>query len=124
MLAVLGTTALLVVHVILAQALGGSSSGAKVSAIISAVLEAFVLILLCWCFLLHLRLSPWDRSRKSDGPWFGLSALLCTVAAETSVAALVCLSNSAHDLPTAILGSSAVSFLIGASVALGLAFAA
>lgn len=123
-LAILGTAALLVIHIILAQSLADPSSSARVAAIISSALEASVLVLLCLCLSTYLRCLRWSHSQKSSGVWFGLSALLCAVAAATSVAALVCLSNTAKELPNAILGTSTVSFLVGASVALGLTFAA
>src|SRR3569833_1142295 len=123
-LAILGTAALLVIHIILAQSLADPSSSARVAAIISSALEASVLVLLCLCLSTYLRCLRWSHSQKSSGVWFGLRALLCAVAAATSVAALVCLSNTAKELPNAVLGTSTVSFLVGASVALGRTFAA
>ena len=123
-LAALGTIALVVLHITLAQAIGDAASAPRVTAIISAALETLVLMFLCWCFSTYFSLPGWRRPRESNGLCFGLSALLCTIAAATSVAALVCLSNTARELPTAILGTNTVSFLVGASVALGLSFAA
>ncbi len=124
MLAIVGTAIILVLHIILAQSLADPSSPARVAAIVSSALEALVLVFLGWCLFSYFRALPWDRCRASHGVWFGLSALLCTIAAATSVAALVCLSNTAKNLPNAILGTSTVSFLVGASVGLGLSFAA
>ena len=123
-LAALGTIALVVLHVTLAQAMDNPAAPPRITAILSAVLETLVLVLICWCFSAHIKSRGRQAPRESNGLWFGLSALLCAVAAATSVAALVCLSNTAKELPTAILGTETVSFLVGASVALGLSFAA
>jgi hypothetical protein len=122
-LAVLGTAVLIVLHIILAQSMNDPSSAARIAAIISSALETVVLTFLCWCIATHIRALAWNRWRRWTGVVFGVGALLCAVASATSVAALVCLSNVARDLPAAILGTNSVSFLIGASAALGLTFA-
>ncbi len=137
-LAIVVTLLLMVLHAVLARALADPSSAARTVALLSSALEGLVLIFLIWCCVSSLPnvAAAWERLRASASPsaaspsprtsgvWFGLGALLCTVASATSVATLVCLSNTAKTLPDAIFGSSTVSFLIGASVALGFSFAA
>lgn len=125
--AIVATTAIVVVHCVLAHALLSTSSPVRSTAIASAFFEIVVLALEIWLLATNLRpfASTGRRSRlgKFDGIWFGLSLLLCVVAATCSVAALVCLSNANSGLPATILGSKRTGFLVGGSVALGLSFA-
>ncbi|OIW33890.1 hypothetical protein CONLIGDRAFT_200632 [Coniochaeta ligniaria NRRL 30616] len=123
--AVLATTAILVIHGVLAHSLLEWNTSVRIAAVLSSVLEALVLVLLGWLIASDLR--PWV-SRSSwtvfNNIWFGTSLLLCTVAAAASIAAVVRLSNSSPTtLPSRILGSTATGFLVGSSVALGLSFA-
>lgn len=126
-IAVVATTAIVVVHCVLAHALLTTPSSVRSVAIASAVFEAVVLVLAIWLLATNLRPVTFPRRRrwpaKFDGIWFGLALLLCVVAATCSVATLVCLSNANSGLPAMILGSKRTGFLVGGSVALGLSFA-
>ncbi|KAK0711484.1 hypothetical protein B0H67DRAFT_491402 [Lasiosphaeris hirsuta] len=125
-LAILPTTAILVIHIILAQSLAdpSPSSAVRITAIIAALLEIVLLFGLAAFTCSYL--SSWGRVaflRRFDGVWFGGALFLCAVATAVSVSNLVCLSNPAADLPSTILGSRVTNFLVGSSVTLGLAFA-
>ncbi|KAJ9137291.1 hypothetical protein NKR23_g9216 [Pleurostoma richardsiae] len=122
-LTALATSALLALDIVLAQALSDPTSSVRITAILSAVLEALVLCLFLWLLATYSKQALQDKS-KLNGLFFGLGVVLCVVAAAVSVAALVCLSNASTKLSSSVLGPNAVPFLIGASVALGLAFAA
>jgi len=125
-LATLPTTAILVIHIILAHSLAdpSPSSPVRITAIIAAILETAVLVVISSITLSYLVSWPWiHRLKSSSGIWFGIGLLLCTVAAALSVAHLVCLSNATPALPNTILGSRVINFLVGSSVTLGLAFA-
>lgn len=123
--AALATTAVLVIHSVLARSLLEWNTSVRIAAVLSSVLEALVLMLLVWLIVSDLRLRtsrrPW---LVFNNIWFGASLLLCTISAAASVAAVARLSNSSPTtLPSRILGSSATGFLVGSSVALGLSFA-
>lgn len=124
-IAVLATTAILVIHCVLAHSLLDWNTSVRVAAVLSAVFEALVLVLLGWLIALDLR--PWISGSPRpafNNIWFGTSLLLCAVAAAASIAVVVRLSDSSPTtLPSYILGSTATGFLVGSSVALGLSFA-
>ncbi|KAK3322317.1 hypothetical protein B0H66DRAFT_601782 [Apodospora peruviana] len=123
-IATLATTAVLVVHIILAQSISNPSSAVRITAIIAATLEAVVLIAICPLCCSYL--GSWAKLaslRRFTGLWFGAGLLLCTVAAAVSVSSIICLNNASAGLPNTILGSSTMGFLVGSSVALGFAFA-
>lgn len=138
-LAVFSTSALIAVHSILAHQLDHStSSTTHIVAIVSAIVEGAVLAVFCAHAANYLRRRTQGQAsengtnekeaskllHQSSGLWFGLSILLCTAAAAVSVAALVNLGKSAVSLPPTIFGSGAVPFLAGASVTLGVCYAA
>lgn len=123
--AALATTAILVVHCVLAHSLLDWNTTVRVAAVLSSVLDALVLVLLGWLIASDIRSwtarSPW---LAFNNIWFGASLLLCTAAAASSVATVVRLSDSSPTtLPARILGSTATGFLVGSSVAIGLSFA-
>ncbi|CAK7214117.1 hypothetical protein SBRCBS47491_002040 [Sporothrix bragantina] len=138
-LAILTTSALFAVDAILAHELTGpASSSTRTTAVVSAALEGVVLVSLSTHVFFHLRRrrassSPVTSEKQSvsslpkpsrHGLWFGLSILLCTSAAAVSAAALAILGKSAHSKSDNILGGSALPFLAGAAVTLGVTFAA
>lgn len=124
--AALATTAILVIHIVLARSLQvlDTNNSVRIAAILSSVLEVLVLILFGWLIASALQpraaKSPW---RVFNNVWFGASLLICVVAAAASVATVVRLSNSTATLPAHILGSTATGFLAGSAVALGISFA-
>jgi hypothetical protein len=123
-LAILATTAILAMNIVLGHSLRDKDNSVRVAGILSSVLEALVLVLLGWVVALSFgSRSGKSRWRVFNNIWFGASLLLCVVAAAASVAALVRLSNTSSTLPSHILGSTATGFLVGSSVALGLSFA-
>ncbi|KAK0623136.1 hypothetical protein B0T14DRAFT_494667 [Immersiella caudata] len=125
-LAILPTTAILLIHVILAHSLTNPnpSSAVRVTAIVAAILEAAVLVFVSAITSSYLVAWPWLALLKNfTSVWFGIGLFLCTVAAALSVSHLVCLSNTHAEGPTTILGSKVPNFLVGSSVTLGLAFA-
>ncbi|KAH8910105.1 hypothetical protein BR93DRAFT_459700 [Coniochaeta sp. PMI_546] len=123
--AALATTAVLVIHSVLAHSLLERDDSVRVAAVLSSVLEALVLVLMGWLIVADLRpLTPRRPWLVFNNIWFGTSLLLCTIAAAASVAAVVRLSNSSPStLPSHIAGSTSTGFLVGSSVALGLSFA-
>lgn len=126
-LAILLTTAVLVIHIILAQSLAEPSpaSAVRATAIVAAILETAVLVITSAIATSYLVSWTWlALLQKFSGMWFGIGVLVCTVAAALSVSHLVCLSNAHAETPTIILGSKVPNFLVGTSVTLGLAFAA
>lgn len=124
-IATLATAAILVIHIILAYTLTDVSFSVRTSAILSSVLEALVLISLGWLLTSYVGIRRLGGNGGDLGNvCFGLSLVLCAVAAAASVAAVICLSNaSSNILPGKILGSTATNFLVGSSVALGVSFA-
>ncbi len=120
--AALATIAILAIHITLAQALSDTSSSIKSMFIVSAALEAMVLIVLCWLGSAYLSPTWIGRARRFSGIWFGASVLLSTVAAAVSVAAVVNFSGTALAPSSKILSASAPGFLVGSAVTLGLSF--
>ncbi|KAJ9134240.1 hypothetical protein NKR19_g8714 [Coniochaeta hoffmannii] len=123
--AALATAATMAIHCVLAHSLLDWNGSVRTAAVLSAVFESLVFVLLVWLIASDVRLwALRSRWMPFNNIWFGASLLLCTTAAAASVAAVVCLSNSSPTtLPSHILGSAATGFLAGSSVALGLAFA-
>ncbi|KAM7199859.1 hypothetical protein V8F33_004263 [Rhypophila sp. PSN 637] len=122
--AAVATTAVLVVHIILAHSVSTPASAVRITAIIGAVLEAVVLIAIAPLFFSYLGPSARiKRLGQFNGIQFGASLFLSVVAAAVSVATVICLNNAAGSLPSMILGSTATGFLVGSSLALGFAFA-
>jgi hypothetical protein len=123
-LAMLATTAILALHIILAGSILDSTSPVRISAGIAATLEALALLSLCWFMFCHFHsLAAGERIWKFGGGLFGATLLFYAVAAAVSVAVVVCLSTAVSTLPNRILGLTATGFLVDSSVALGLAFA-
>ncbi|TPX14293.1 uncharacterized protein E0L32_005489 [Thyridium curvatum] len=125
LLAVLATIAVLALHVVLAQVVTDSTAAVKITAIASSILEGLVLVTLGWMSVSCLKSVKMSSSVRSTGLWFGLGLTLCTIAAILCVATLVCLSKAPSEiLPETIFGTQATAYLVGSSVALGLALAA
>ncbi|KAK3375105.1 hypothetical protein B0H63DRAFT_267491 [Podospora didyma] len=122
--AILPTTAVAVLHIILAQSIADSASSVRITATIAASSEAVVLVgVSCFSYSHLATRSQIAHLRRLNGICFGAALFLCVIAAAVSVASLICLSRAADDLLSTILGSGATNFLVGTSVALGLAFA-
>ncbi|KAL8359613.1 hypothetical protein RB598_008133 [Gaeumannomyces tritici] len=122
--AIVATTALVVVHIILAQALRSApSTPLRVTDIAASVLEAAVLAMFGWVFSLHVNTRAKNPFDSHGLVWFGLLTLVCVTSATVSAAAMVCLSSAASSLPDTIMGSAAIPFLVGGSVTLGVTFA-
>lgn len=123
--AALATTAILVVHCVLAQSLLDWDTSVRIPAVLSSVLEALILVLLGWLIVSDIKPRPSRRLWLAfNNIWFAASLLLCIAAAASSVATVVRLSNSSPTtLPGHILGSTATGFLVGSSIAIGLSFA-
>lgn len=121
-LAIVPTTAILVIHMILAAA--GPTTAVRATAAVAVALEVVVLCAISSLTLSYFGSWPWlARAKNLSGACFGVGVLVCTLSAAISVASLVSLSNAASDSPSTILGSRATNLLVGSSVALGLAFA-
>lgn len=118
------TTAILGIHIILARSPADRASSVRITAIIAAILEAVIFLAMPFLSLSHI--APWApsaRLRWFRSLWFGAGLALCTVASAVSVANIVCLSRVVDDPLSTILGWKIRDFLVGSSVALGLAFA-
>ncbi|KAL1878816.1 hypothetical protein VTK73DRAFT_7469 [Phialemonium thermophilum] len=124
LLAALSTVAILTLHVILSCSLSGAARSVRTASILSAVLEALVLILIGWFLLSYSgRAHSIHGGKDFTNIWFASALVLCTVAASSSVAAVICLSNASSALSDRILGSTVIGLLVGSSVALGISFA-
>ncbi|KAJ4385189.1 hypothetical protein N0V85_008153 [Neurospora sp. IMI 360204] len=120
--AVLATTAIFVIHIILARSLAQeTSSPVKTTTIVAAVFEG--LALLTTTFLLVSSCVASRLVRRFNGVLFGVGLFVCSVAAALSIATLVFLSKDSVKLPKEVAGTKTSGLLIGGSVALGVAFA-
>ncbi|KAK3341016.1 hypothetical protein B0H65DRAFT_429819 [Neurospora tetraspora] len=120
--AVLATTAIFVIHIILARSLAQeTSSPVKTTTIVAAVFEG--LALFTTTFLLVSSCVASRLVRRFNGVLFGVGLFVCSVAAALSIATLVFLSKDSAKLPKEVAGTKTSGFLIGGSVALGVAFA-
>ncbi|KAK4192071.1 hypothetical protein QBC35DRAFT_262266 [Podospora australis] len=121
-ISILPTAGVLAIHSILARSREDRAPAVRTTAIIAAILEAAVLVAVTGITCTHI--GPWSgHLRVRARILFGTGLFLCTVAATLSVATLICLSRVRHDASSTILGTNVMSFLVGASVVLGLAFA-
>lgn len=120
--AVLATTAIFVIHIILARSLTQqTSSPVKTTTIVAAVFEGLALftttsLLVAGCVASRL-------VRRFNGVVLGGGLVVCSVAAALSIATLVLLSKDSEKLPKKVAGTKTSGFLIGGSVALGVTFA-
>ncbi|POS72154.1 hypothetical protein DHEL01_v209448 [Diaporthe helianthi] len=114
-LAVTTSSALLVLHIILALPRSNPTSPTRTTAIVSSLSESAVLVLLSWILFVSCRK---DGSRTVSGLLFGSSVVVCVVAAALTIATLICLSSSAP------IGDSTVGFVGGVSALLALSFVA
>ncbi|KAK4043508.1 hypothetical protein C8A01DRAFT_43632 [Parachaetomium inaequale] len=122
--AFLPTTAILAIHIILARSPADRAPSVRITAIVATVLEAVIFVALPFLSISHV--APWAPSARLGcwrRIWYGAGLALCTVASAVSVATIVCLSQVVDDPLSTILGLGVGSFLVGSSVALGLAFA-
>ncbi|KAK3399203.1 hypothetical protein B0T20DRAFT_351704 [Sordaria brevicollis] len=119
--AVLATTAIFVIHIILARSLAHETSPVTTTSIIAAVFEG--LALLTTTSLLVAGCMGSRLARRFNGVIFGVGLFVCSVAAALSIATLVLLSKDSAELPEKVAGTKTSGFLIGGSVALGVAFA-
>ncbi|KAK4123090.1 hypothetical protein N657DRAFT_681236 [Parathielavia appendiculata] len=120
--AFLPTTTMLAIHVILARSQADRASSVRTTAIVAAVLEAIIFIAIPFLSISHV--APWTpKPRCFKTIWFGTGLGLSAVASAVSVSNIVCLSRVVDDPLSTILGWKAGEFLVGSSVALGLAFA-
>ncbi|KAK4457928.1 hypothetical protein QBC42DRAFT_277910 [Cladorrhinum samala] len=116
------TVAVVAIHIILARSSKDRASSVRATAIVAAIFEGAVLLTIAILTYSHLGLWT-ERIRRFNGVWFGVGLLLCGVASAVSAASLICLSKVADDHFSTVLGNKAVDFLVGSSVALGIAFA-
>ncbi|TLD26532.1 hypothetical protein PspLS_04898 [Pyricularia sp. CBS 133598] len=124
--AVVATTALLVVHIILAQSTSSLSMPTPVTAtsIVASVFETCILLVLCWLSSLYIHVRRKDPFQAHNLLWFSIVATLVTVSAVVSAVTMASLRNATSFLSTGILGSEPMSMVIGSSVVLGIAFTA
>ncbi|KAK3295650.1 uncharacterized protein B0H64DRAFT_150845 [Chaetomium fimeti] len=118
------TSAILGIHIILARSPADRAPSVRTTAIVAALFEAVIFVAVPFLSLSHV--APWAPSARSKGfrtVWFGAGLALCAVASAVSLANLVCLSRVVDDPLSTILGWRVGDFLVGGSVALGLAFA-
>ena len=121
--AILATTSIFVIHIILARSLAQeTSSPVKTTAIVAAVFEG--LALLTTTFILVSSYVVSCLVRRFNGVLFGVGLFVCSVAAALSIATLVLLSKDSAKLPSEVAGTKTSGFLVGGSVALGVTFAA
>ncbi|KAH9900391.1 hypothetical protein F4778DRAFT_781930 [Xylariomycetidae sp. FL2044] len=118
----LATSAIFALDVVLAHGLWASGSPVRIAAVIASCFEAAVVVILLILLPSQVRGSTEYGSRKRKGAWFALSIVASVLATAATVALLVSMSQT-DDLPETILGTPLTNFLIGSSVALGLAFA-
>lgn len=119
-LAVLATTALGALHVVLAASLLDITSPVRTAAIVAAILEALTLVSICYSLCSYIGpCTSVPRPSKHEGLWFVSSLLLCVVAASVSV---MVMQGFVKTRPNTLLGSDSTRFLIGAAIALGVAF--
>ncbi|EEY16469.1 conserved hypothetical protein [Verticillium alfalfae VaMs.102] len=119
--ALLATAANLIVHIVLATHISRTSP-VQAAAGVSAALEGLVLIILAWSYSRYV-FTARAVSSRSPVVVFGISLAACVVATAASIAAVVCLSKTASDLPHSVMGADQNSFLVGSSTVLGLSFA-
>lgn len=120
----IATTAVLATQIILARSDAQRASSVRITATVAAIFEAIVLAFLVVFVLSHaIQWTLVVRLRRFSNLWLSTGVVLCTVGAAVSVASLICLSRVVDDVNSTILGSKATDLMIGASTALGLAFA-
>ncbi|CRK07777.1 hypothetical protein BN1723_008941 [Verticillium longisporum] len=119
--ALLATAAILIVHIVLATHISRTSP-VQAAAGVSAALEGLVLIILGWSYSRYV-FTARAVSSRSPVVVFGISLAACVVATAASIAAVVCLSKTASDLPHSVMGADQNNFLVGSSTVLGLSFA-
>ncbi|PKS10141.1 hypothetical protein jhhlp_001891 [Lomentospora prolificans] len=119
--AIVCTSAILAIHIILT---GHTHNGASVraSAVVSASLEGVVVLILSYIFVTYFLLTAPQHSKRFQSIFFGLSVVASTLATIGSAVTMVMLGKSKFGTDE-LLGANQTSFLIGASVALGIAFA-
>jgi len=123
-LALLTTSAILIIHVILVGHMPeDTSSPVRATGILSSVLEAIALSVLGWLFSTYFLAILPERTKRFQSISFGVSIMTCTLATVSSVATMICLGNSSKVSTEELLDTPQMNFMIGSSVALGLSFA-
>jgi hypothetical protein len=123
-LAFFPTTAIMGIHIILARSSVDRAPSVRTTAIVATVFEAVIFVAIPFLSLSHI--APWAPSARLKGVrtiWFSAGLPVCAVATAVSVSNVVCFSRVVDDHSSTIMGWMAGDFLVGASVALGLAFA-
>lgn len=120
-LTLLATSAILILHIILAGCIRDSRA-VRVAASVSAALEGVSLSVLAWLVSTYVFVSTPDRSKRFLGAAFAVSVFTCALASVSSIVAMVLLGNAARGPSDRVLGAEQEDFLIGASVTLGVAF--
>ncbi|KAK4135324.1 hypothetical protein BT67DRAFT_440996 [Trichocladium antarcticum] len=124
MLAWLPTTGTLAILIILARSPADRASSVRATAIVAAAFETTILVGISVLTLSHLgQRALVARLGRLGSLWLAAGLVSCTVGAIISVSSLICLSRVVDDSQSTVLGSKATDFLVGSSVALGLAFA-
>lgn len=111
--AVLTSTVLLILQIVLAQPRSKSNTPTRTSAIISVLLEVAALALLLWLLFTSVRRGT---AEKVNRLYFGAGIVLCVIADIVTIATFICLSINKD------LGSDTPKFLGGGSVVLAITF--
>lgn len=122
LLALLTTSAILIVHVILAGHPPEPKS-VMIAASVSAALEGVALSVLAWLLSTYFIVSIPDRSKRFVGFAFGASVMSCVLAAVASVITMIVLNHAAQESTKGVLGTKLTEYMVGASAAVGLALA-
>ncbi|CAI4217599.1 unnamed protein product [Parascedosporium putredinis] len=120
--AIVCTAAILSIHIILTGHIHNLAS-VRTSAVISASLEGLVVVVLAFVFVTYFVLKAPQHTKRSQSIFFGCSVLTSTLATISSCVTLVTLGKASKFGTDELLGANQTSFLIGASAALGTAFA-
>lgn len=120
-LTLLATSAILILHIILAGCIRDSRA-VRVAASVSAALEGVSLSILAWLVSTYIFVSTPDRSKRFLGAALATSVLSCALASVSSIVAMVLLGNAARGPSDRVLGAELEDFLVGAAVTLGVAF--
>lgn len=121
LLTLLATSAILILHIILAGCIPHSRA-VCIAASVSAALEGVSLSVLAWLVSTYIFTSSLDRSKRFLGAAFAVSVFACALASILSIVTVVLLGNAAHGSSDKVLGAELEDFLVGSSVTLGVAF--
>ncbi|KAK5990189.1 hypothetical protein PT974_08455 [Cladobotryum mycophilum] len=110
-LALISTTATLVTQAVLSIHIDHYSPG-RTASIVSAILEAFLLVPLFWLCAPIFFPSISAQSKRQLGIVFGLGVLVCTLATGASIIALAYTRKTEHKTPMSIVTACAVLLVL------------